>query len=94
MSVVVFCVKIWNHPDVLFETLQKENLTNEQDLDLDDLASNPRGPPAGLKAKANANAALPPINPSQERANQVITYEWVLHHHRLSVHRLENGSAF
>ncbi|KAG7244605.1 hypothetical protein INR49_029624 [Caranx melampygus] len=49
------CCKIWNHPDVLYEALQKENQANEQDLDLDDItsASNPRcpAPGAGLKAK-------------------------------------------
>ncbi|KAG7494415.1 hypothetical protein JOB18_030417 [Solea senegalensis] len=80
------CCKIWNHPDVLYEALQKENQANEQDLDLDDItsASNPRcaAPGAGLKSKvadssnSKVNIALPPINPSQDRANQVITYEW------------------
>ncbi|TKS71380.1 Helicase ARIP4 [Collichthys lucidus] len=79
------CCKIWNHPDVLYEALQKENQANEQDLDLDDItsASNPRcpAPGAGLKAKADSsnskvNNTLPPLNPSQDRANQVITYEW------------------
>ncbi|TNN84328.1 Helicase ARIP4 [Liparis tanakae] len=79
------CCKIWNHPDVLYEALQKENSANEQDLDLDGItpASNARCPnPAGLKAKAadssnsKVNNALPSLNPSQERANQVITYEW------------------
>uniref|UniRef100_A0A8D3CBC1 Helicase ARIP4-like n=1 Tax=Scophthalmus maximus TaxID=52904 RepID=A0A8D3CBC1_SCOMX len=80
------CCKIWNHPDVLYEALQKENQANEQDLDLDDItsASNTRcpAPGAGLKAKvadssnSKVNNTLPPLNPSQERANQVITYEW------------------
>ncbi|XP_051269895.1 helicase ARIP4 isoform X2 [Dicentrarchus labrax] len=80
------CCKIWNHPDVLYEALQKENQANEQDLDLDDItsASNPRcsAPGAGLKAKvadssnSKVNNTLPPLNPSQDRANQVITYEW------------------
>lgn len=80
------CCKIWNHPDVLYEALQKENQANEQDLDLDDItsASNPRcpAPGAGLKAKVadSSNSkvinTLPPLNPSQDRANQVITYEW------------------
>ncbi|KAM4613378.1 helicase ARIP4 [Polymixia lowei] len=80
------CCKIWNHPDVLYETLQKENQANEQDLDLDDItsASNPRcpAPGTGLKAKvadstnSKVNTNLPALNPTQDRANQVITYEW------------------
>ncbi|XP_073324230.1 helicase ARIP4 [Pagrus major] len=80
------CCKIWNHPDVLYEALQKENQANEQDLDLDDITSagNTRcsAPGAGLKAKvadssnSKVNNSLPPLNPSQDRANQVITYEW------------------
>ncbi|XP_030583540.1 helicase ARIP4-like [Archocentrus centrarchus] len=80
------CCKIWNHPDVLYEALQKENQVNEQDLDLDDItsASNPRcpAPSAGLKSKvadssnSKVNSTLPPLNSSQDRANQVITYEW------------------
>lgn len=80
------CCKIWNHPDVLYEALQKENQANEHDLDLDDItsANNPRcpAPGAGLKAKVadssnnKVNNALPQLNPSQDRANQVITYEW------------------
>ncbi len=85
-----FPLQIWNHPDVLYEALQKENQANEQDLDLDDItsASNPRCPTsgAGLKAKvadsSNSkvnNTLLPPLNPSQDRSNQVITYEWVSH---------------
>lgn len=80
------CCKIWNHPDVLYEALQKENQANEQDLDLDDITSagNPRcpAPGAGLKAKvadssnSKVNNTLQPLNASQDRANQVITYEW------------------
>ncbi|XP_054472230.1 helicase ARIP4 isoform X2 [Anoplopoma fimbria] len=80
------CCKIWNHPDVLYEALQKENQANEHDLDLDDITSagNTRcsAPGAGLKAKgadssnSKVNNTLPLLNASQERANQVITYEW------------------
>lgn len=81
-----FLFQIWNHPDVLYEALQKESQTNEQDLDLDDITSagNPRcpAPGAGLKAKVadpcnSKNNATLPINHTQDRANQVITYEWV-----------------
>lgn len=50
-----YSLQIWNHPDVLYEALQKENQASEQDLDLDDItsASNSRcpAPGAGLKAK-------------------------------------------
>lgn len=88
------CLQIWNHPDVLYEALQKENQANEQDLDLDDIssASNPRcpAPSTGLKAKvpdpsnSKVNNSLPLVNISQERANQVITYEWVCPEKNLS----------
>lgn len=85
-------LQIWNHPDVLYEALQKENQANEQDLDLDDItsASNPRcpAPSAGLRAKVadSSNSKVnstTTLNASQERANQVITYEWVCHEHSI-----------
>ncbi|XP_057701433.1 helicase ARIP4 isoform X1 [Corythoichthys intestinalis] len=70
------CCKIWNHPDVLYEALQKENQANEQDLDLDDIASGPKGKVSdSSNSKANNNIS-PLFNPSQERSNQVMTYEW------------------
>lgn len=89
LNIIFLFLQIWNHPDVLYEALQKENQANEQDLDLDDItsASNPHCPTpgAGLKAKvadssnSKVNSTLPPLNPSQDKANQVITYEWVCH---------------
>nr|XP_046199356.1 helicase ARIP4-like isoform X3 [Oncorhynchus gorbuscha] len=74
------CCKIWNHTDVLYETLQKENLANEQDLDLDDITnSHARCPAPNQKGKTpedpNSIGGLS-LNALQEKANQVITYEW------------------
>jgi len=79
---------------VLYEALQKENLANEQDLDVDDLgtaSTNSRCQPQAVKVKTESNALASPVgeatnskflqsvgfNPFQERANQVVTYEWV-----------------
>ncbi|XP_024125321.1 helicase ARIP4 [Oryzias melastigma] len=97
------CCKIWNHPDVLYEALQKENQANEQDLDLDDIttAGNARcpAPSSGLKAKvtdssnSKVNSSLPPLNASQDRTNQVITYEWakdIMSNYKMGV--LENSA--
>uniref|UniRef100_A0A674CAF5 RAD54 like 2 n=1 Tax=Salmo trutta TaxID=8032 RepID=A0A674CAF5_SALTR len=74
------CCKIWNHPDVLYEALQKENLANEQDLDLDDITNGHAHCPAPYeKGKTpedpNSIGGLS-LNALQEKANQVITYEW------------------
>ncbi|XP_061640395.1 helicase ARIP4 isoform X1 [Phyllopteryx taeniolatus] len=69
------CCKIWNHPDVLYEALQKENQANEQDLDLDDIAGGPKGKVSD-SSNSKANNIPPLLNASQDRSNQVITYEW------------------
>ncbi|XP_053724761.1 helicase ARIP4 isoform X1 [Synchiropus splendidus] len=90
------CCKIWNHPDVLYEALQKENQANEQDLDLDDITTAGNRCTTGMKAKgadsSKANS-LPPANVTQDRANQMITYEWakdVMTNYRTGV--LENSA--
>lgn len=76
-------LQIWNHPDVLYEALQKENLANDQDLDLDDITTTgparcPTAPNQKSKPLENPNpiGGLS-LNQLQEKANQVITYEWV-----------------
>lgn len=51
--------QIWNHPDVLYEALQKENLANEQDLDVEELGSagtSARCPSQGTKVKGEDSA--------------------------------------
>lgn len=51
--------QIWNHPDVLYEALQKESLANEQDLDVEELGSagtSARCPSQGTKGKGEDSA--------------------------------------
>lgn len=68
---------------MLYEALQKENLASDQDLDLDDITSTgPAQCPTASNQKAKPLENPNPIgglslNQLQEKANQVITYEWV-----------------
>lgn len=68
---------------MLFEALQKENLASDQDLDLEDITSaGPTRCPTVPNQKSKPPENPPPIgglslNQLQEKANQVITYEWV-----------------
>lgn len=69
---------------MLYEALQKENLASEQDLDLDDITTNQaaaRCPAPQPKGKAPSEVASSmgglSLTALQEKANQVISYEWV-----------------
>ncbi|KAK3540509.1 hypothetical protein QTP70_032473 [Hemibagrus guttatus] len=73
------CCKIWNHPDILFEALQRENMANEQDLDLDDITASNAHCSASQRAKPSESGSSQgelTLNRLQEKTNQVITYEW------------------
>lgn len=68
---------------MLYEALQKENMASDQDLDLDDITTTgPSRCPTTPNQKSKPLENPPPIgglslNQLQEKANQVITYEWV-----------------
>lgn len=76
---------------MLYEALQKENLANEQDLDVEELgssATSARCPSQGTKGKSEDSASMGEatnskflqgvgFNPFQERGNNIVTYEWV-----------------
>lgn len=68
---------------MLFEALQKENMASDQDLDLEDIttAGPTRCPTAPNQKSKPLENPLPvgglSLNQLQEKANQVITYEWV-----------------
>lgn len=68
---------------MLYEALQKENMASEQDLDLDDITSSgpTQCPPAPNPKSKPLENPIPigglSLTQLQEKANQVITYEWV-----------------
>lgn len=68
---------------MLYEAIQKENLASDQDLDLDDITStgHARCPTTANQKSNNLDNPNPigglSLTQLQEKANQVITYEWV-----------------
>ncbi|XP_046726872.1 helicase ARIP4-like isoform X1 [Silurus meridionalis] len=73
------CCKIWNHPDILFEALQKENMASEQDLDMDDITASNAYCSASKRAKPSESSSSQrdiTLHQLQEKNNQAITYEW------------------
>lgn len=55
-------------------------MTNEQDLDLDDITASNANRSASQRAKTNESGSSQgelTLNRLQEKNNQVITYEWV-----------------
>ncbi|XP_053536183.1 helicase ARIP4 isoform X4 [Ictalurus punctatus] len=73
------CCKIWNHPDILFEALERENMASEQDLDLDDITASSTHCSANQSSKpceSSSNQGELTLSRLQEKSSQVITYEW------------------
>ena len=64
------CCKIWNHPDVLYNYLQKRE---DEDLDIDQEEAGVMSPHPGVRGTSSSPA---PETPAHLVKKEEINYEW------------------
>lgn len=77
---IMFSVQIWNHPDILYNLIQKKkSITDDNDLDIE--TENGTGTKKKRCVKKKPQKSPQPVDqyyPPYERG-QEISYEWVIY---------------
>ncbi|KAK8373972.1 hypothetical protein O3P69_016564, partial [Scylla paramamosain] len=96
LKAFAICCKIWNHPDVLYNFVQKK-ISEDYDLDLEDTEGRHKGrgrtlatpalpipphpPPTAWPPNAPPAPQQPPPVPPQNRHHQQPLHHYPHHHH-------------